>query len=96
VLQNGSDNDTEQGRKRRPCIHVNWRALSSACLFVLLNEGGDELGHEVLLAPGQNESLLENSLQLADRARTSQLDGLIAEDVLDADAESLGESGEHV
>jgi hypothetical protein len=63
---------------------------------VLLNEGGDELGHEVLLAPGQNESLLENSLQLADRARTSQLDGLIAEDVLDVDAESLGESGEHV
>jgi len=35
--------------------------------------------------------LLENALESADRAGAALLDGLIAEDVLDADPEGFGE-----
>jgi hypothetical protein len=63
---------------------------------MLLDESGDELRHEVLLASRQSLSLLEDALELADRSGAAWLDGALAEDVLDADAEGLGEGGQDV
>jgi hypothetical protein len=65
--------------------------------LVLLDESGDELGDEILLAPGQSDGLLEDALQLANGSRAASFNkALAAEDVFDPNAERFCESGEHL
>jgi hypothetical protein len=63
----------------------------SAGFSLLLDEGGDESCDQILLAAGKSDGLLEDALQPADRTRAALLNGLIAENVLDTDAECLSE-----
>ena len=63
---------------------------------MLLDEGFDEPRHEVLLASRKDDGLLEDSLESADGARAAWLDGLVAEDVFDPDAEGFGEERQHI
>src|ERR1700678_867711 len=60
-----------------------------------LDERLDEGDHDVLLFAWELRGHLEDLLELADRAGLSdRVDGGVAEDVFDADAENLGHLGE--
>ncbi len=63
---------------------------------MLLDESSDELGDELLLAPRKSNGLLEDTLELSDGTWASNFGLAIAEDSLDADAESAGELGKDV
>jgi hypothetical protein len=64
--------------------------------LVLLDESGDELGDEILLAPWESDGLLEDALELSDGAWAPNFLRAIAEDGLDANAKSASELRKHV
>src|SRR5262245_23602854 len=68
----------------------------SACPLMLLDESGDELRDELLLAPRQSNGLLEDALELADGARSPSFDRPIAQDFLDASPECTSQFRKHV